>query len=205
MIWPGRKSVDDAVPAAPPPVMLQGPRILVRPPTALDVSSWIAVRRANRTMLEPLEPAWPEECLTPDFFARRLKRQTRDWMTDSAYSFLVILNGALIGGINLNHVARGAAQSASLGYWLDEAHHGKGYMREALAMVMDYSFNTLRFHRLNAACLPHNTRSISLLRGLGFADEGFARRYYRINGQWEDHVLFGYVREESAPTPSRPE
>lgn len=195
MMWPGRSKEKDA--PALPPVVLMGARVYVRPPGAYDAGAWSSVRGLNEAMLRPLEPTWPDDCLSADFFARRLRRQARDWVHDSAYSFLIFRqDGMLIGGINLNHVARGAAQSASLGYWLDESHQGQGYMREALALVMDYALEALNLHRLNAACLPDNKRSVRLLRGLGFTEEGFAKEYYRIDGVWQDHILFGFTKTE---------
>jgi ribosomal-protein-alanine N-acetyltransferase len=204
MGWLGRK--EEPVRLVLPPVKLMGERVYVRPPTPSDWPAWSSVRRDNQKALETLEPTWPEGCLGQDFFMRRLKRQTYDWFDKAAYSFLVFhTSNRLIGGINLNHVAHGAAQNASLGYWLDEKHQGQGYMREALALVIKFAFTDLGLHRLHGACLPGNAKSVALLKGLGFAEEGFAKSYYRINGQWEDHVLFGLIKSESAPMPEQPE
>lgn len=195
MAWLGRKSSPPATALSLPPLRLTGARVYVRPPVMGDWPAWAGVRRDNYHALETLEPTWPEGCLTQEFFARRLKRQTQDWHDRTAYSFVIFLNdNTLIGGINLNHVAHGAARNASLGYWLDEGHQGQGYMREALALVIGYAFGPLGLHRLHGACLPHNVKSIALLKGLGFAEEGFAKSYYRINGEWQDHVLFGLVK-----------
>lgn len=194
MVWPVKK----VTPAhsALPVLKLMGRRVVLRPPQKADWGAWAAVRVANRAALEPWEPAWPEGCLSEEFFIRRLCRQAQDWEGSRAYSFLIFRNddNRLIGGINLNHVALGAARSASLGYWLDQSHQGQGYMHESLSCVMQWAFEGLDLHRINAACLPANTASINVLRRLGFEEEGFARAYYRINGRWEDHVLFGRVR-----------
>jgi [ribosomal protein S5]-alanine N-acetyltransferase len=54
-------------------------------------------------------------------------------------------------------------------------------------------FQTLGFHRLEAACLPSNTASIKLLEKTGFKREGLARRYLRINGVWQDHLLYALL------------
>jgi len=48
-------------------------------------------------------------------------------------------------------------------------------------------------HRLEAACLPANEPSRRLLARVGFTEEGHARAYLKINGRWEDHLLFGMV------------
>ncbi|HBR25975.1 MAG TPA: 30S ribosomal protein S5 alanine N-acetyltransferase, partial [Rhizobiales bacterium] len=46
---------------------------------------------------------------------------------------------------------------------------------------------------LEAACLPTNTASIKLLEKTGFKREGLARRYLRINGVWQDHLLYALL------------
>lgn len=184
---------------AMPDIRLTGARIILRPPQRFDCAPWMAVRAQNRAMLEMFEPLWPDDALTPVFFERRLARQNRDWAQDRAYSFLINPADdarAIIGGININNVHRGAAQYASLGYWLGEDRQGQGLMGEALGIICRYAFEDLRLHRLNAATLPENIKSRRLLERAGFAEEGFAKSYIEINGAWRDHVLFGLVRSD---------
>lgn len=192
MLWPGQRKQDGFT-----ATLLQGRRICLRPPCRGDWPEWYRVRHANQDRLKPLEPRWSPQCLTRDFYERRLTRLARDWRDDKCYSFLMLETAGqrLIGGININHVCRGAARFASLGYWIDRGFEGRGYMSEGLQLIADFAFHTLDLHRLNAACLPHNTRSQALLRRNGFMEEGFARNYIQINGKWEDHVLFGLPRE----------
>ena len=56
-----------------------------------------------------------------------------------------------------------------------------------------YVFDELGMHRLEAACVPTNEASRRLLMKVGFTQEGYAREYLRINGEWRDHLLFSYV------------
>ena len=51
-------------------------------------------------------------------------------------------------------------------------------------------------HRIEAACLPSNEPSKNLLIKMGFRQEGIARRYLQINGEWQDHVLFALLADE---------
>ena len=46
------------------------------------------------------------------------------------------------------------------------------------------------------ACLPENLASQALLRRIGFGEEGYAREFLRINGRWQDHLLFGMLRDD---------
>ena len=69
-------------------------------------------------------------------------------------------------------------------------------MTAAVRTVIPYVFGTIDLNRIEAACLPHNVASITLLEKTGFVREGYARRYLCINGRWQDHLLYGLVRED---------
>ena len=181
-----------------PSVNLEGDRIFLRPPTLQDYESWKTLRGRNRIFLKPFEPTWPENSLSSDFFKRRLKRQTQDWLDDRARYFLIFEKetNTLIGGMNINHILRGISQHASLGYWLGQDQQGQGLMAEAMILVLHYAFTDLQLHRLHAACLPENERSKKLLERAGFIEEGFAKSYLKIDGRWQDHILFAYCKED---------
>jgi ribosomal-protein-alanine N-acetyltransferase len=69
-------------------------------------------------------------------------------------------------------------------------------MKDGLRAALPFVFDELRLHRLEAACLPNNEPSKGVLRAVGFREEGLARQYLRINGQWHDHLLFAMLRLE---------
>jgi ribosomal-protein-alanine N-acetyltransferase len=69
-------------------------------------------------------------------------------------------------------------------------------MSEAVSAVVEFAFEELALHRVEAACLPHNDASRSLLLKVGFRQEGYARQYLRINGKWQDHLLFEILRDD---------
>ena len=83
-----------------------------------------------------------------------------------------------------------------MGYWIGEPYQRCGLMSDAVRAVVPFAFDILNLHRVEAACLPSNQRSINLLRGCGFTEEGYARRYLKINGVWQDHVLFAILSED---------
>ena len=184
-----------------PGVRIAGPKVVLRPPSRADEKQWIAIREESRDFLVFWEPTWPADATTPAAFRRRLKKFTADWRDGLTYAFLIFRreDDALVGGITLSNVRRGVAQSASVGYWMGERHTRRGYMAEAIQLVLDFSFDTLGLHRIEAACLPSNAPSRNLLLKSGFIQEGFARRYLRINGTWQDHVSFAILRTDPRP------
>jgi ribosomal-protein-alanine N-acetyltransferase len=66
-------------------------------------------------------------------------------------------------------------------------------MTAAVRAVIPFVFDSLELHRLEAACLLDNLASIRLLEKTGFTREGVARRYLRINGVWQDHLLYALL------------
>ncbi len=69
-------------------------------------------------------------------------------------------------------------------------------MTAGVTAVIPFVFDTLRLHRLEAACLQKNESSLRLLERTGFNREGVARRYLKINGVWQDHITFALVEDD---------
>lgn len=166
-----------------------------------DHAAWAALREDSRPFLAPWEPTWPLDDLTRSAFRRRIRRYLQDIRDDAAYPFFVFrsCDNVLMGGLTLSNVRRGVTQSASLGYWIGEPFARQGHMSAAVSACLGFVFDQLRLHRLEAACLPTNTASIRLLEKVGFTREGFARRYLRINGMWQDHLLYAMLSEDLRP------
>lgn len=180
---------------------VDGARVTLRFPRATDFDEWARLREASRAFLTPWEPTWASDELTRGAYRRRLRRYADDIRADQAYAFFAFRqdNGALVGGLTLSGIRRGVTQSCSLGYWMGEAHAGRGLMTDAVRAIVPYVFETLRLHRLEAACLPTNEPSKRLLRRVGFTEEGYARQYLRIDGAWRDHVLFAMLENDPRP------
>jgi [ribosomal protein S5]-alanine N-acetyltransferase len=180
-------------------------RLWLRTPVMSDHPVWAALRAASRQHLTPWEPLWSMDELARISFRRRLRHYARDLKDDTGYAFLIFrqLDDALLGGLTVSNVRRGVTQAASLGYWIGEPHLGRGYMTEAVRGVAEFIFSELKLHRLEAACLPHNAASIGVLERAGFTAEGVARRYLKINGQWQDHRLFARLSDDAVPLAPR--
>jgi len=180
---------------------IKGDDVWLRAPRAGDFEEWRELRDASRSFLVPWEPTWPSDVLTRASFRRRLKRYARDAREDRGFSFFIFRQSddALVGGINLSHVHRGVSQSCSVGYWMGEKFVRQGLMSDAVKTTLNFIFEDLGLHRVEAACVPANVASRDLLRKVGFQEEGYARKYLRINGNWEDHLLFAYLATDTYP------
>jgi len=178
--------------------VLQGDSVMLRYPEMPDYAQWSEVRGASREFLAPWEPVWAADELTRAAFRRRLRRYQREIRNDLAYPFFVFRksDSALMGGCTLTNVRRGVTQSAAIGYWIGTPFARQGYMYGALTVIQPFAFELLGLHRLEAACLPENQASRQLLLKAGFKEEGTARRYLQINGEWRDHILLALLEDE---------
>ncbi len=164
-----------------------------------DYAQWRAVRLKSRAFLKPYEPRWSEVDLSPTVFRERLRRNRREAMAGTEYSFLIFRlsdsHELLCGGLTIANIRRRAAMHANLGYWMGVDSAGQGIMSKAVNMILPFVFSNLELRRLNAACLPGNIASRRVLEKNGFCEEGFAQSYLQIDGAWQDHVLYGLTRD----------
>lgn len=181
--------------------VVRGRKVTLRIPQSYDYTAWAELRAASRDFLTPWEPTWQRDELSKSAFRRRLRHYQKDLREETGYAFLIFANDddRLLGGITLANVRRGVTQSSSVGYWIGKPYAKQGHMTEAVATIIPFVFDILKLHRLEAACLPTNNASIALLRKSGFQHEGLARRYLRINGVWQDHLLFALLEDDSRP------
>ncbi len=177
---------------------LTGEGIMLRPPRVTDYAPWAQLRAASRLHLAPWEPKWVRDEMTKPAFRRRLRFYEREARDDHGYAFLIFstANDMLIGGGTLSNVRRGVCQSAMLGYWLGAGYVGQGYMTRAVGAVLPFAFGTLKLHRLEAATQPHNLPSIGVLERSGFRLEGRLKSYLKIDGAWQDHLLYARIAED---------
>lgn len=170
-----------------------GSGVVLRQPRYADYAAWSALREESRDFLQPWEPAWPSDDLTRAAYRRRVASYVRDVQLGAAYPFFVFRSGdgRLTGGVTLSNVRRGVSQSATLGYWCGAPFARQGLTLAAVRAVVEHAFDALHLHRIEAACVPENTPSQSLLLKASFEPEGRARGYLKINGEWRDHLLFG--------------
>ena len=178
--------------------VLQGDGVHLRYPEASDYTQWSEVRGASREFLSPWEPTWAQDELTRLAYRRRLRRYESEIRDDAAYPFFVFRNAdnRLLGGCTLSNVRRGVCQSASVGYWVGLPYARQGYTTAAVKAIFPFVFDVLGLHRLEAACIPENEPSRRLLRKIGFQEEGHARGYLQINGEWRDHILFALLEDD---------
>jgi [ribosomal protein S5]-alanine N-acetyltransferase len=193
-------STAEGHPSRPNALRLYGRRVMLRPLVAPDFASWSEIRRRNHDWLTVWEPAKtsfsPDPSADREAFAARCNMRDRDRQSGVGYSFGLFVDNNLAGEVNLNNVVRGALQTGTIGYWIDQAKAGRGYVAEAVVVMFRYAFEQLGLHRVEICIIPRNHNSHRVMQKLAIREEGTALRFLEINGVWEDHVRYGITAEE---------
>ena len=179
---------------------LYGRRVMLRPLLPPDFDGWREVRQRNHDWLTVWEPRRsphaPDPTTDRDAFTARCSQRDRDRQSGVGYAFGLFVENSLAGEVNLNNVVRGALQTGTIGYWIDQNRAGRSYVAEGVVVAMRYAFEELGLHRIEICIVPRNRNSHRVMEKLAIRDEGTAQRFLEINGVWEDHVRYGITVEE---------
>lgn len=164
--------------------------MFLRYPNNQDFSELAALYKSSRKLFRGLVTPPKTDRKSYDAFLERNESETTE-------SFLICrqADGAIVGTITLSQIFRGGFQNAYLGYLLGEKFTGKGFMTEAVELILQFAFRNLKLHRVEANVQPHNLASIAVLKRCGFTKEGFSEKYLKISGRWRDHERFAITRE----------
>jgi [ribosomal protein S5]-alanine N-acetyltransferase len=101
----------------------------------------------------------------------------------------------LIGMVSIYHIDM-KHRFASLGILLAKDYWRQGFMTEAMKCFLNFCFNELNLHRLEAQTFVNNAASIKLFEKLKFHNEGRLRENFKIEGNFEDSYLFSMLKWE---------
>jgi RimJ/RimL family protein N-acetyltransferase len=128
---------------------------------------------------------------------RWIRTSQRLSRTGQGYNFGIVDNelGSVVGCIGLKNINL-HDKNAEVGYWLGERFWGKGYVSEALSLVVGFVFGQLRLRRVYAIVHASNRGSIKVLERAGFKREGTFRKACLMSGRWTDVYAYGLLKEE---------
>lgn len=144
----------------------------------------------NRVHLAPWEPTRDADYFTAAGQLAIVRSQLSQHSAGTGYPLVVARGAQIIARLNMSGIVRGPFQSASIGYWVDAAHIGRGIASALVQRSVEIARDELHLHRLEAGTLLHNAASQSVLKRAGFEQIGLAPRYLKIAGAWQDHQLF---------------
>jgi len=167
------------------------PRVTLAPVTRADAAELVQGNLDSREHHQPWTAPFTDKAGFEAWFGRTLCGPNVGLVAREAAS------GQVVGVVNLSEIVAGMFQSAYLAYYGMMALAGHGLMTEAVQLATAHAFDVLGLHRLEANIQPGNSRSIALVKRLGFRLEGFSLRYLRIGGEWRDHERWALLADEA--------
>jgi len=180
---------------------LVGRRLRLATLVESDYAEWLDVRNRCRDWLVPWEPrsqGAPLPAEDKGSFAARCSMRERERQLGSGFGFGIFYQGRFAGEVTLSSIQRGPFQNGAIGYWIDKDVAGIGLIPEAVVVVLQFAFETLRLHRIEVAIIPRNASSRRVAEKLELRNEGVALGFLEINGEWEDHVRYAMLADEWA-------
>lgn len=144
----------------------------------------------NRRFLAPWEPERPEEFYSSDGQQPLVAATLQAFDDGLSIPWILEAKDRIVGRISLNDIPHGAVCRPFIGYWLDEAFTGRGLATQAVRQLALTARTEAGLHRLEAATRLENAASQRVLAKAGFSKIGIAHKYFRIDGDWRDHILF---------------
>ena len=152
----------------------------------------------NRNFLAPWDPVRPDDYFTAAGQRTDIEAALTRHERGEAVPWVVLGdNGKVAGRLTLNGIVRGPFQSCSMGYWLAENETGRGLATAAVQTALTFAFEQLGLHRVQAETLTNNFASQRVLDKAGFKQYGLAPRYLKIAGEWQDHLMFQHLNQNT--------
>ena len=177
-------------------IKLKGNRIELKSFTPDCAEELLNYYIKNKEHLSHYEPTRDNSFYTIEAQRDILTESYKNLMNGTGVDLGIYKEDILIGKIKISNIVYGVFKSGIVGYSIDKDYQGRGYMREALNLVLRYSEEELELHRLEASVLTDNNRSKSVLLNCGFSEVGLNEKYLFIDGAWRDHITFYRILEK---------
>ena len=161
-----------------------------------DAAELAEAYRRNRRHLAPWDPRRVDEFYTVDGQAAAVAVALEAVDRGLLAAWVITRGDRIVGRVNLNNIVMGALRSASVGYWVDVEHVGRGLATAAVEFACAEA-ERRGLHRVDAGTLVHNAMSQRVLEKAGFELYGMAPRFLFIDGAWQDHRLFQRILHDN--------
>jgi [ribosomal protein S5]-alanine N-acetyltransferase len=162
-------------------------RLLLREITFQDTESIFAFRSNPDAMRYIGKP--PATSIND---AKELIRKIIDALNNNdgiTWGITLADNNTVIGTIGFWRIAK-EHYRAEIGYMLHPEYWNQGIATEAIEAVLEYGFDRLKFHSIEAFLTPENTASVKLLEKAGFKKEGHFKENYYFDGVFSDTAVY---------------
>jgi ribosomal-protein-serine acetyltransferase len=130
-------------------------------------------------------------------------RKTRSQASENhGFQASIVHDGSIVGmagypGVDWDN------RSTRIGYWLDEAHQGRGIVTAAVRLLVDHALTVWQLNRVEVHVATENWRSRAIPDRLGFREEGTLRRAQLVDGRFLDCVVYSTLAADRSAAPAQ--
>lgn len=177
-------------------VLLRGNNIMLKLLTPEYAKDMYIYYINNKERLKEFEPTRSDEFYTERSQKNILIEGYKQYLNGTSIAFGIFKEKELIGRIQCSNIVDGIFKNGIVGYSIDKDYEGKGYMKEALQLFIEYAFEEMELHRLEASVLVDNEKSKGVLKACKFKELGLNEKYLYINGKWRDHITYYLINSD---------
>lgn len=176
-------------------ISLKGERINLRTPTMKDVDA--IGKHINDKQVVRFTENIPHPYTRKDgeFYVKNIAQKRLKQLTGYEFVICEKKRKEIIGGICLANVNK-KHDHAEIGYWIGRKFWRQGYGSEALKILLDFAFRTLKLHKVYGQADEPNEASIKLMAKLGFKKEGTFREHVKHGKKRHNTVQLSLLRSE---------
>ncbi|MCR4943345.1 MAG: GNAT family N-acetyltransferase [Clostridium sp.] len=171
-------------------VDLEGEDIELRLLTLENAEDLLQYYIRNKEHLRAFEPNRDNSFYTLEVQKELISESYRQFLNGTTVDMGIFKEGKLIGKVKVSNIVGGILKNGVIGYSIDQDEQGKGYMKQAVKLALEYIFREFRLHRIEASALVDNERSKNVLKACGFKELGLNEEYLFIDGKWRDHITY---------------
>jgi len=150
----------------------------------------------NKVTFEPWEPKRAENFYTLSYQKASLAAEYQQMLESKFLRYWLFLKDypdTIIGSVCYYNILKGAYQSCSLGYKMNQQYGQQGFAFESIQKTISIMFQEYHLHRIEAFIMPNNLPSIKLIEKLNFSYEGISYSYASVKGFWTDHKRYSLI------------
>jgi ribosomal-protein-serine acetyltransferase len=154
--------------------------------------------KINRRYLREWLP-WVDHMRSVEDFRNYIHNAKQRMTAGMELGYVIMVKHTLAGRLGLYHLDL-HNKCASIGYWLDQQHQGRGILTRCVQELIKYSFTQLGLNRLEIRCGTANYKSQAIPERLHFKKEGTIRQGEFVNNQFIDLYIYSLIKDEWEPS-----
>jgi [ribosomal protein S5]-alanine N-acetyltransferase len=179
----------------PMPLLLQTERLYIKDIALTDIASIHALHSLPETDEFNTLGIPATIAVTEKLVNEWIAVQTQNPRTVYVFALSIKATQAFIGLMALN-LGKSHYKTAEIWFKVHKDFWNKAYTTEAVTQLLDFGFNDLKLHRIEAGCATENMASAKVLEKVGMTREGMKRKKLPIRGEWKDNYFYAILEED---------